>query len=285
MSEETNGKGGRINRKEANFAMYATFMSIVTAVVGSLSLFGSVVMDVAFDTGVLGTALIYVIPVVMTLYSISVMIGAHLYHKRSMLPFYLIATIWLGCFTYIFVFSALVLVPLVLFRTGLIPQDDLILISLQLILILGPILAVSAGIVNARYLRLREVKLPMKGLKRNVRVGFFSDLHLGLLIGERRLERIIDIMRDRKPDLIIIGGDLFDTEPGNLAHKLPLLHEFNRIAPTYAVNGNVGAEAGAQRMIDLHHELEEYLDIDIDEMLPPEKKRSVRGEKRISMDR
>ncbi|MGA1822122.1 MAG: metallophosphoesterase [Thermoplasmatota archaeon] len=238
---KTNGdraRNNRIDRKEANFAMYATFMSVVTAVVGSVTLFSSAVMDIAFDTGMAGTILIYVLPLAMTLYTILVMIAAHLYHKRSMLPFYLAATVWLGCFTYMFVFSVLVIIPTILLRTGLIPGSSLLESSIRVILIAGPILLVTAGVVNARYLRIRRVRIPMKGLKKEVRIGFFSDLHLGLLIGRRRLGRVIDALKRSGPDIIVIGGDLFDTEPGNIIDMLPRLSEFGEIAPAYAVNGN-----------------------------------------------
>lgn len=235
---EKNSGNGRINRKEADFRMYATFMSIVTAIVGSITLFSSAVLDLAFDTGLTGTILIYVIPLILSLYTIFVMIAAHLYHKRSMLPFYLVGTVWLGCFAYMFVFSVLSIIPLVFLKIGLIPDSGLLETAIRSILVLGPLLSVTGGILNARYLRIRKMKIPMKGIGRKVRIGFFSDLHLGLLTGDSRLHRIIRTMGDSDPDMIIIGGDLFDTEPGNIPHLLTGLSEFSRIAPTYSVNGN-----------------------------------------------
>ena len=109
----------------------------------------------------------------------------------------------------------------------------------MIVMVGGTLLPVVYGLIDARFLRVRRLDLSLRKLRgRTVKIAFISDLHLGLLVGKRRMNRIISILRDERPDIIAIGGDLYDTRPGNIDHLNVLLSSFSEIAPTYAVTGN-----------------------------------------------
>ncbi len=78
-----------------------------------------------------------------------------------------------------------------------------------------------------------------------------SDLHLGTLIGERWMSRIVGRVEAMKPDLVVVDGDLID---GNVGRVEPLLPELKRLhAPlgVFAVTGNHEFYAGLERSVKL----------------------------------
>ncbi len=85
------------------------------------------------------------------------------------------------------------------------------------------------------------------------RIAQISDVHMGLNVQGDRLERIVTMVNDLQPDLIVITGDLVDAEA---LHMEEMVHPLRRLqAPhgTYAVTGNHEFYAGvdaAQRFIE-----------------------------------
>ena len=81
-----------------------------------------------------------------------------------------------------------------------------------------------------------------------------SDLHLGTLIGGSWTERLVERVEARKPDLLVVDGDLID---GNVARVQPLLPTLKRLrAPlgVFAVTGNHEVYAGIERSVRLFEE-------------------------------
>jgi len=76
-----------------------------------------------------------------------------------------------------------------------------------------------------------------------------SDLHLGVLVGEKRLKKVTSIIRGINPDIIVSTGDLVDE---NLDTMEGLEEELRRINPgmgKYAVTGNHEFYAGIERSV------------------------------------
>jgi predicted MPP superfamily phosphohydrolase len=87
------------------------------------------------------------------------------------------------------------------------------------------------------------------------RVGSFkivqiSDVHLGVMVGERKLGRILDIVRRENPDLLVSTGDLVDGEMCNLAEAIRLLKQVNPPWGKFAVTGNHEYYAGLDKALD-----------------------------------
>ncbi|MBL7969104.1 MAG: metallophosphoesterase [Prolixibacteraceae bacterium] len=102
---------------------------------------------------------------------------------------------------------------------------------------------VIAGHINALWINVREIPLaiakPVSGAK-EVKVLMASDLHLGALIGERREKRLLEIVQEQKPDLVLLCGDLVDGEIAPVLRKNLGRHiqEIKTPLGVYAISGN-----------------------------------------------
>lgn len=78
-----------------------------------------------------------------------------------------------------------------------------------------------------------------------------SDLHLGTLIGERWLTRLVARVNDLRPDLLLVVGDLVDGNVGKVESLLPTLAKLRAPLGVWAVTGNHEYYAGVDRSIAL----------------------------------
>jgi uncharacterized protein len=90
--------------------------------------------------------------------------------------------------------------------------------------------------------RLRTLDVPLARLPEELeglRVAHLSDFHLGLPSrGERAVERAVDWVAERRPDLVAITGDLLSRPRAE-----PALHRLlERLGPSFAVLGNHDVE-------------------------------------------
>jgi predicted MPP superfamily phosphohydrolase len=105
------------------------------------------------------------------------------------------------------------------------------------------LLLVFAGHINALNARIINVDLdidkPGNG-KKELKVALVTDIHMGHIIGNKRVSKLIDQLNKQSPDLVLFGGDLVDHNP------LPVIKEnmgehFDRLNPPlgkFAVTGN-----------------------------------------------
>jgi hypothetical protein len=76
-----------------------------------------------------------------------------------------------------------------------------------------PLVVVVLGAVNHRILRVHEyrVEIPRRSAPAGeMTIVFMSDLHLRDLVPNRLLDELTDKVNARKPDLILLGGDLLE---------------------------------------------------------------------------
>jgi hypothetical protein len=124
-----------------------------------------------------------------------------------------------------------------------------------------PVLAGSSlavwiyGFVAARRVRIERVRIVSDRLPPGfpgLRLVQISDLHLGVLIGRRRLDRVLHRIRSLAPDIVISTGDLVDAQ----AHFLDgLSSHFAALQPPqgkFAVTGNHERYAGLAHALDFH---------------------------------
>ena len=101
---------------------------------------------------------------------------------------------------------------------------------------------------------LRDYEVQLAGLPQE-RDGLvlvaLSDLHLGTLIGERWLKRLVDRVEELHPDLLLVVGDLVDGNIGNVESLLPHLKNLRAPLGIWAVTGNHEYYAGLDRSIAL----------------------------------
>lgn len=74
-----------------------------------------------------------------------------------------------------------------------------------------------AGHINARIPRIHRIALAIPketdGV-RSLRIGLVSDVHLGTIVGRKRLASIADHLREMDPDIILFAGDIVDEDLG-----------------------------------------------------------------------
>jgi len=101
---------------------------------------------------------------------------------------------------------------------------------------------VGWGWFEAGWVRLRTLEVALPGLPEQlagVRIAHLSDFHLGLPSrGSRAVERAIEWVAQREPDLVLITGDLISRPRGE-----PVLRDLlRRLGPAFVVLGNHDVE-------------------------------------------
>lgn len=118
-----------------------------------------------------------------------------------------------------------------------------------------------AGYLNALYPLVNKLYIKTeKSLKDNnkLTIGMASDIHLGTIISNGRLERFVAMMNEQKPDIILLAGDIFDEDLGPVI-KNDMGKQLSRLkAPlgVYAVTGNheyIGGVEPAVKYLEDHN--------------------------------
>ncbi len=112
------------------------------------------------------------------------------------------------------------------------------------------------GFIDAWRPRVERVTLPtakLPGGSTPLRIAVISDVHLGAIVGARRLEVILKKLRAIEPDLLISAGDLIDGQPGHIDHLAAMLAAFRPRYGKYAVTGNHEYFVGIQPALAFHH--------------------------------
>ncbi len=81
----------------------------------------------------------------------------------------------------------------------------------------GVVLTVIAGSINASVPRLRRLALRIPKKVEGVRsmtIAVASDIHLGTIIGSRRIQRIVEKINELDADLVVLPGDIVDEDIG-----------------------------------------------------------------------
>lgn len=110
------------------------------------------------------------------------------------------------------------------------------------------VIAVVAGIVgygawNARHPRVTHYDLTaakQAGTLKELHIVMISDIHLGTIIGNRRLNRIVEEINKLHPDIVFLAGDVID-ESVRAAVEEKMADTLRKLQPklgTYAVLGN-----------------------------------------------
>lgn len=111
------------------------------------------------------------------------------------------------------------------------------------------------GFVAARRLRVEQVVLASPKLPADsdpLRIALISDVHLGALVGVRRLRAIIAKLHELKPDLLVSAGDLVDGQADRLNGMAPLIAGFKPRYGKFAVSGNHEYFVGLDRALAFH---------------------------------
>jgi len=106
------------------------------------------------------------------------------------------------------------------------------------------------GFIEAGKIHVEEVKITTPKLASGrVTIAQISDLHLGVMLGDEFLDRVIAKLRDMQPDIVVATGDIVDGQGDDLNE---LARHFLAIKPpkgAYAVTGNHEYFAGLENSL------------------------------------
>lgn len=111
------------------------------------------------------------------------------------------------------------------------------------------------GVLEASRIRIESVVLSTPLLEpgsRNITVAQISDLHLGLIVGERKVARVKELLESVGPDILVSTGDLVDGMAPHLDQLSVLLDGIKAPLGKYAVTGNHEFYAGLSESLDFH---------------------------------
>lgn len=91
-------------------------------------------------------------------------------------------------------------------------------------------------------LTITTAKLPPESGR--LRLVQISDVHVGLMIGPGFISRMLEVVREAKPDILLSTGDLVDGQLNRLVEVLPLFQELRPPLGKYAITGNHEFYAG-----------------------------------------
>ena len=165
---------------------------------------------------------------------------------------------WMGIIFLFFSFSLLVDVyRMTISGAGLILRQDLSdLILTDRHAFLVPFL-ISVGIagygsfeaanIRTERLVIRSHKIPAE--MNRVRIAQISDVHLGLIVRERRLKSVLEEVQKAEPDILVSTGDLVDGQIDNLSSLAAMLRDINPRYGKFAITGNHEFYAGIDQSI------------------------------------
>ena len=113
-----------------------------------------------------------------------------------------------------------------------------------------PVLVVIAGIVNFRWLRIREytVEVPRRSSSlSDLTIVFASDFHLGAITEDGFMGKFVAKVQAADPDIVLIGGDILEGDRRN-EDTGKFEAQFRRLHPkygVYAVPGNHERHGGS----------------------------------------
>lgn len=179
--------------------------------------------------------------VILTILGISFIIASILifYFNNSFTNFlYTISASWLGFAVYLFLFSCL------FFLIFFILQVFNLNISSQYFGILCFLLAITFGvygIIHARQIIVKDINVTIPNFPvdwQEKKAVWISDLHLGAIYDKNFAQNIVTKINEINPDIVFIGGDLYD---GTKTDEADIIKPFTELHPalgTYFIMGN-----------------------------------------------
>ncbi len=122
------------------------------------------------------------------------------------------------------------------------------------------IVMVIIGYINARIPKITEVEMQIphtKNVTRNVNAVLVTDIHLGIIISNSRLEKLVSMINGLKPDIVFFAGDIVDEDIAPVIEKNlgELLSSIKSTFGVFAVTGNheyIGGADSAVKYLEAH---------------------------------
>ncbi len=226
-----------------------TFMSVALLIYGSMHLYvlGKVWMSFPHSFG-LALALILA-GIVLTFSPLFVwFLERQSWHRATVATAWVSYT-WMG-FLYLFLCIGLLfdlghaIATLLNFNW---PLNEAIMFRTVCLLALA---ALGYGSLEARQIRVEEVNITTPKLASGrVTIAQISDLHLGIMLGDRFIDRVITKLREIDPDIVVATGDIVDGQGDDFETLSRHFHSYTPTIGAYAVTGNHEYYAGLENSL------------------------------------
>jgi predicted MPP superfamily phosphohydrolase len=114
------------------------------------------------------------------------------------------------------------------------------------------IMTATYGYFEAKDIRTEKITIRSPRISASLgslRIVQISDVHIGLIVGEDRIERMLQAVRKAKPDILVSTGDLVDGQMDALSGLAELLKEINPKYGKFAITGNHEFYAGLDQAL------------------------------------
>lgn len=110
---------------------------------------------------------------------------------------------------------------------------------------------VAYGYFEALDIKVEKVLIESDKVTENIKIVQISDLHMGLIVREGRVKKVIEIIKSLNPDIVVSTGDLVDGQIDKLDGIFNIFNEINPYYGKFAVTGNHEFYAGIDRAVSL----------------------------------
>jgi predicted MPP superfamily phosphohydrolase len=192
--------------------------------------------------GVTYPAKLWILRIVLGALSVSLIGSSFLSFRYSTLPvryLYTVSVSWLGILYLLVLTSTLAWVIFSVMKLFHFSMDRR---TLMVGLIALGLMACVYGFWNATAVRIKTVTLPLPNLPESWKdktAVWISDIHLGQVRNHRFAQEITKRIQELRPDIVFIGGDLFDGgEAMDLNHMVEPLSKISSSYGSYFITGN-----------------------------------------------
>jgi predicted MPP superfamily phosphohydrolase len=160
------------------------------------------------------------------------------YWNAATRGFYLGSAIWLGVFNFLFLASVGTWLTALIEKAGGLQWNGRIMVAAWFAVAL---LAATWGMINANLTRVSRVKVRLANLPPSWQgrtAAMISDLHLGHVRGANFARNIAARIRQLRPEIVFLAGDLYDGSYADLDALASPLRGLNAPLGHYFVAGN-----------------------------------------------
>jgi len=213
------------------FFLIAIVIMLSILMLGHLALYYFVV-SVFFISSTTALIILRTLIVLLPLLFVGSLVLSSFYNNFFTRTFYKAMAGWLAFFMYLFLSA--VVYSIFNFLSLATPLFG------ELLFIFGLIVAIY-GIINSNVIRIVKLTVSLPSLPegwKGRKVVFMSDLHLGQIRGKAFARRIAKKINVLSPDIVLIGGDVYDGVRVNTVDIISPLKEISSQFGTFFIMGN-----------------------------------------------
>lgn len=163
---------------------------------------------------------------------------------------YVGASVWLGFVWYL---ALAILLVWVIKWLGNIASVNIPLRLVATVLIIIAAGYSAYGIWNAFAVRVNRITVHLPNLPaswQGRKAILMTDIHLGPELRANFMKKLVDLTQQEKPDIVFLGGDLFDGSGADVGHLVDSLNTLNPSLGSYFITGNHEMLLGFQKSLD-----------------------------------